>query len=138
MVDAKERGLPNDAADHPAKYDTRIESLISNPAGPYMLDEAQKNAEELNMLQQEVRILRGKHYDDTPREELFESELQAEVDRATEFVTSDEGQEYVREGILRDFEQGEPKGRNSDDVYKETFTQRKKREYEEQERKKSE
>jgi hypothetical protein len=128
--------LDDKAADEMHKH-LGIEGLISSPSGPQTLDESQKRDLELQQLQIENQLLRNKYNLNDPedtREALFREQLEDEVYYAQEFAASEEGAAHIRQGIINEWAQGEPEGRSSDEVYKETFAQRKEREYLEEKR----
>jgi hypothetical protein len=137
-----DKPLPDDAPDRMIEHDTSIDSLISSPAGPAILKDAQEQATELQQLQIENQLLRNKyglHDEEDTREALFREQIEDEVIHAQNFATSEEGAAHIRQEILNDWAKGEPQGRSSDEIYAESYQDRKKREYrEEQERKKSE
>jgi hypothetical protein len=123
MADKK---LPDSAADRMFEHDTSIDSLISNPAGPGILKDAQEQATELQQLQIENKLLRDKynlHDPEDSREALFREQIEEEVYRTQEFVSSEEGAQQIRQGIIEDWQQG-PKEKTSDDVYVEGFKKR--------------
>jgi hypothetical protein len=129
-----DKPLPDNAPDNFVAHDDSIDSLIGTPGGPEALDQAQKEAVEIQQLRAENHLLRAKYnlYDaEDSRENLFREELDAQVERVQEFMYTEEGEKYLRGEVLQDWAAEKPKERTSDDVYKETYQERKKREYQE-------
>lgn len=132
--------LPDDFADNPQKYDQSIETLAGAPDGPKILADGQANAQRADQAELELKLLRDK-YDLHSEEDSFPNLCQEGVDQEVynrqEWAVSEEGAQALREGVMQEWSH-EPKSRSSDDVYKETFTQRKQREYAEEQARKRE
>jgi len=131
-----DKKLPDDAPDRMLEHGG-IDGLIGSPAGPDILRESEANAQRADQAELHLKLLIEKYSldEDDSFEELCRTQVDLEVWQRQEWAASEEGQQALREGVIEEW-QTEPKGRDSHDEYLTTYQDRKRAEYEEEQRRK--